>query len=1565
MAHPSRLPLLAALLAAGLVASLLVIPPASVGAEEQDAAADFLVGAASVSADPDPGERICLGGYALGCKRPMKGIADPLRTSAIAVTGGNELEDTIIIVKTTAFGLFASYKPEQGETGIYQVRQRIAAKTGISAGQIVVTSDHSHAAPDTIGISGGLKRSYMELLAESMVSAATDAYAARRPAELSVGTATGPALESAYSQGPTNSEAMDEEFRVLFARSPEGEPIATLVNYAPHATVCGRCDDMATGDWTAWAAQEIEALGLGVGIGFVGAVGAADWGPQGQEKDQEEARQRLRALLEAASNDRIPVEGNTVAADRIFIREQLAQPVFGTNVVPGGVPLCPPSPQDPCDDRFGIDRDTRAPWLSGGMYGTYAGALRIGDVFISTIPGEPFPQLQEALRDSVTGASAHFMLGAADDFLGYMTLGDDEYRQTLEEGATFAAGCPEEEVTHQLPGKKDGACPGHWTLMVSPTIGRHAVCTVQNAAENIGFGIARRNERCAALTALDGLGAPKERAGDQGSGSEPEDHDDGDEGSESEDHDDDDEGSEPEDHDDGDEGSEPEDHDDGDDEGSEPEDHDDDDDEGSEPEDHDDDDDEGSEPEDHDGRVSRAGVAVVKAPWHIGASGGQFSDTEIPVSEDSVDPYGHSTKKRPSYGLGSDVEVKALVVEGSDGEKVAIVSHDLYLPQDLLTRRIGTLVEEATGIPARNVMVTASHNHNSAYYSTPSWGAWLFQDVMDLRFFEYMAQRASKAVIDANAGLVPVRMGGSTSSFNEITTHTYGPKVADDGTPAGQPYDYTTGQVTTVAFDELLEDGGTAPLATWVVFGVHPEWTWGYDLLNGDIATATTRIVDREVGGVTIWSGREMGTSGPHKGTRVHEPEERREYQDNGFAEVDRAARLLATAIEDTRSDIASGTPEMADRFSPYQEGFEVAVASQRFAPPSTRPYPGISNCNTRTLMHGDPAIPVLGLPDCSSPRNPPGETGPLGQPIGDAVSAVGDAYGPIGGTMYEELKKAGVPIPESYSATKLTGVEETAAVHLMAIKLGDIGVTACPCEQFTDTALNIESRIDRTPDNLRLGFDWTDQQTPTGRDWCIRNADSTWTCANPQDPTTDLPPVEDLAYRRMVAQIENDAAGWETDLATLGSEAEPYEPDEIKGNFTHEEFPENGFALPIAVGMANDYWGYVPEYREYRAFDSYRKALSGLGPHGADFLATRLSRLAASLNGAPGPELRPIDLAFQAESARAQIVADGLGELAGAYEKVYVTQLPPDGGSPQVISGPETVQRFSGANLRWIGGSTYAEMPRVVVQRRTESGWEPFADTTGEIQLTVRFPRFDELDSWRAGEFEWEWAATFEAFGSDISWPDASGESRRATPAGEYRFVVEGERRTLAGATEPYELTHTFTVEPWDGIVVKDMRAETDGLSFEVGSAFENGSKGVACPGKQGRAELGDPGPIDLPDSYSDSPFRYIKCEWRVFKYDLDDASRWQSYCSFCSFRPWADTARVDRVLVTVRRAGGATEEVVASERGGRWFANVTLYAGDVAYVDSGGVVDEFGNVNGKRSSEIEGTGAPPVPPI
>lgn len=946
--------------------------------------------------------------------------------------------------------------------------------------------------------------------------------------------------------------------------------------------------------------------------------------------------------------------------------------------------------------------------------------------------------------------------------------------------------------------------------------------------------------------------------------------------------------------------------------------------------------------------ATRAGVAVVDATWHVGASAGQFTEDVGPLGAEGVDPFLHSVKKRISDGVAVRTSVRAIVMADAQGDRLAIVSQDLYLSQDLLNRRVATLLAlhdrdvaagrvkgRPTGITGDNLAITASHNHNTPFYSTPGWGTAIFQDVIDVRFYDYMARRLAEAVIKASQDMVPVRMGGATRTFDAVQGHTYGPKVADDGTPAGQPYSHTTRRLSVVRLDDVSNPRKPKPMVNWVIFGLHPEFTWGYDLINGDFTHATARMVDRELGTTSVFSQRETGASGPHKDLRVHKPSDRREFEDNGFGQLDRGSRMIADAILAAHRDIERGRPQHPEAFQPFVEDFDLSSTAQRFAPPATRPFPGISNCNTAAYFHGDPRLPVLGLPDCFS--------------VGDntGLSPVFEALMPATGPLYDGLKQLGVPIPETISGTALTGVEETAAVRLQAFRLGDVIATFCPCEQFTDTALNIESRLDRVEGNIWTGFDWTQQKTPAGRDWCVQGEDKKWTCADPTRPARDLKPIDDVAYRRMRAQIHNDARGWETDAATLGSEAEPADPAKIKGNFTHEEHPQHGYRLALSVGMANDYWGYVPEYREMRSHDHYRKALNGLGAHGSDFLATRLARMGASLNGGPPVPVSALDRVFDTvESARAQVIADALGVVGGLATAAFERILPADGPAPRITDEPDDVQRFGAAHVSWYGGSNWSDLPDVRVQRRVGSTWKPYGTMDGDVQLMLRFPKLAQVGDALQGTFPWRWTAAFEAFSSDIAQPSADGVSRRATPRGVYRFVIEGRRRPAAGRqATPYKLvSKSFRVTPWDGLEIERVRVEKTGrVAISVGPTGHR---------KVGQHTY-DAGPVDYPDSYR-SPFRFLDGKQRVFTYGSEDPAQHQLYCQRCSFRPWADAGRATKATVTIVKRNGKRVRAAAKLRGGVLKTTRRLRRGERAYVAAGAVKDATGNTNAKRSKTV-----------
>ncbi len=411
--------------------------------------------------------------------------------------------------------------------GIYDVRLRIAQATGVPSTNITVVSDHSHNGPDTIGIWGGVSAEYMKITADAAVKAAVQAWNSRRAAVIKVAAVNQeadavsgvPRLETSYEVAPGWDPEHGNpynEFRLLVADdAASGERILTFVNYAPHATVTNgdKFDGKyrLTGDWAAWAPQEAEALYGGTGLAAVGALGNTDWRKAGNVAQKEaEARARLRTLMATATAQLQPVSGASVQVESTFIHEPLTQPILLANYKPGVDHNRSDVPSDGFDVR--IDRSVLPPYLTGSVVGTYVSAIRIGDVFISTFPGEPFGELNYALKDEgrVQGARVQFLLGGANDFFGYMVKKLETYEQTARTGALYLPGCPEQQAYEALGVDYEDACSDHWSLMVSPTLGSHIVCTLQDSADRLGFTSANRDPECAVMTALDGLGAPPE-----------------------------------------------------------------------------------------------------------------------------------------------------------------------------------------------------------------------------------------------------------------------------------------------------------------------------------------------------------------------------------------------------------------------------------------------------------------------------------------------------------------------------------------------------------------------------------------------------------------------------------------------------------------------------------------------------------------------------------------------------------------------------------------------------------------------------------------------------------------------------------------------------------------------------------------------------------------------------------------------------------------------------------------------------------------------------------------------
>lgn len=316
---------------------------------------------------------------------------------------------------------------------------------------------------------------------------------------------------------------------------------------------------------------------------------------------------------------------------------------------------------------------------------------------------------------------------------------------------------------------------------------------------------------------------------------------------------------------------------------------------------------------------------------------------------------------------------------------------------------------------------------------------------------------------------------------------------------------------------------------------------------------------------------------------------------------------------------------------------------------------------------------------------------------------------------------------------------------------------------------------------------------------------------------------------------------------------------------------------------------------------DSYRKALTSYGPHTADYMVTRLVRMAAAMHGGAELAPEPLDILADVDELRQQTESMVVGAASGSAYDAWNAGMPNDAGTPEAIAQPADITRFAAAQFAWRGGSTAADNPRVVVEHEAAvDQWLPFADQTGEVPVRVEFPDgVPGVLRTYVGLQEWIWTANFEAYSA---FPARLG----STPPGRYRFCVEGRARQ-SFKFAPYSFcSDPFTVSAWNGLGVKNLVSDGSGVRFDTD--------------------------LNYPRSYDGSAFGFI----------ADNGS--PRICDTCTFRPWASRGQFDHAELDIIRASGEGENLPAScdAQGSNCRVAVTLAGGDRATVR---VFDRDGN--------------------
>jgi hypothetical protein len=414
---------------AALVLACLAVLASAATAAAAAAPATFQVGAATGSIAPLPGVPVYAGGF--GFSPPITKESDPagspVQVRAFYVANGQK---ALAMAVVDAQAYFAAYQegPQYGITAVREEAARqITSKTGIptTKADIVVQATHTHAGATLEGIWGPVPLPYLQLVRDQTVKAIVDAATGARAAHLQMGTYDAPWLNN-IDINQTDSYpgwTQDGQLSVLRAVSPEGAPLASFVSVPAHGDIVEGSDDSnpaLNGDYFGYVRTALDER-----LGGVNVVGPATLG-RNETPIQVGGIEPSKwfAGVVASIVGRTMAEARWLTSNRLASTETFAR-VPGTNPALFALNAAWKLPDEQKAQEaeatgiYPIDRSLDPPFLTGTTIGTDLTALRIADTVWLSMPGEPFPEIRNAIAAGVTGADTVVALSKAQDDWGY------------------------------------------------------------------------------------------------------------------------------------------------------------------------------------------------------------------------------------------------------------------------------------------------------------------------------------------------------------------------------------------------------------------------------------------------------------------------------------------------------------------------------------------------------------------------------------------------------------------------------------------------------------------------------------------------------------------------------------------------------------------------------------------------------------------------------------------------------------------------------------------------------------------------------------------------------------------------------------------------------------------------------------------------------------------------------------------------------------------------------------------------------------------------------------------
>ena len=243
-------------------------------------------GAAEVVITPPVGT--LLDGYG-GREGGAVGVHDDLHARAVVIDDG---DTRAAIVGCDLIGVDRRL--------VAAARERASAATGIPPANIMIAATHTHAGP--AGLRREMDEALTDVMARTIAGAIIEADGRRRPAVLKVGRGS---VDSVSQNRRDPAGPFDDALRVLLfdAPDPREGPIASIVNFACHATVLYSTNMHVSADYPGYAVATVKkVLGDAPVVFLNGACG--DVNPSWIEQRYDEA-ERVGSIVGAEAARRL------------------------------------------------------------------------------------------------------------------------------------------------------------------------------------------------------------------------------------------------------------------------------------------------------------------------------------------------------------------------------------------------------------------------------------------------------------------------------------------------------------------------------------------------------------------------------------------------------------------------------------------------------------------------------------------------------------------------------------------------------------------------------------------------------------------------------------------------------------------------------------------------------------------------------------------------------------------------------------------------------------------------------------------------------------------------------------------------------------------------------------------------------------------------------------------------------------------------------------------------------------------------------------------------------------